>query len=45
MWDEIEERLRQIENEQHERDGKCDDVRGEFARWLINKFLEDTAQV
>jgi len=41
MWDEIEDKLRAAEQRQQECDGKHDDIRGEFARWLLEKFAAD----
>lgn len=38
IWEEIENELRAREERQHERDGKCDDVRGDFVRWLLEEF-------
>lgn len=38
IWDQIEEILEDREIAQRHRDGKCDDERGDFARWLIEQF-------
>ncbi len=40
IWEEIEEKLMAAESRQRERDGKCDDERGNFIRWLLRKFAE-----
>ena len=40
MWDEIENRLKSIEEAQTAFHGKCDSVRGAFVEWLIEEFLK-----